>query len=180
MLHSGLLAEPYGLENGMDHGLQRGRAIEWGHDASMDNQELLCPQHCFMEWFCNRSPGAKKHESAMFLLLGFRFRSLAWYARFPLPCYKKVLRKSILCLFGPLRPFKIMFWNWNLRDNYLIEQSCSGVIILTVFGTYNYDVFRTVKELLRAARLSKVLSVRILWGWGELTRAVCWTAQELL
>ena len=35
-----------------------------------------------MEWFCNTSPGGKKHASAMFLLLGFLFGSLAWYARF--------------------------------------------------------------------------------------------------
>ena len=35
MLHSGLPAEPDGLENGVDHGLERGPALEWGHDASM-------------------------------------------------------------------------------------------------------------------------------------------------
>ena len=34
VLHSCLLAEPDGLENGVDHGLERGPAIEWGHDAS--------------------------------------------------------------------------------------------------------------------------------------------------
>ena len=34
VLHSGLPAEPDGLENGVDHGLERGPAIEWGHDAS--------------------------------------------------------------------------------------------------------------------------------------------------
>ena len=64
--------------------------------ASMDAQELLCPQHCFMEWFCNTSPGGKEHASAMFLLLGFLFGSLAWYARFPLPCYKSFLRKQAM------------------------------------------------------------------------------------
>ena len=37
-----------------------------------------------MELFCNASPGAKKHASAMFLLLCFLFGSLAWYTRFPL------------------------------------------------------------------------------------------------
>ena len=47
-----------------------------------------------------------------------------------------------------------------------------------VWGIYNYDVFRTMKELLRAARLSEILFVRILWGWrgwsGEFAlRAVC-------
>ena len=35
MLHSGLRAEPDGLENGVDHGLERGPAIEWGHDESI-------------------------------------------------------------------------------------------------------------------------------------------------
>ena len=35
VLHSGLPAEPDGLENGVDHGLERGPAIEWGHDASI-------------------------------------------------------------------------------------------------------------------------------------------------
>ena len=108
VLHSGLLAEPDGLENGADHGLERGPAIEWGHEASMEAQELLSPQHCFMEWFCNASLRAKKNASAMFLLLRFLFGSLAWYARFPLPCYKSVLRKSLSCLFGPLRHLEIM------------------------------------------------------------------------
>ena len=47
-----------------------------------------------------------------------------------------------------------------------------------VLDIYNYDVFRTMKELLRAARLSKILFVRILWEWGDWTgelalRAVC-------
>ena len=35
MLHSGLPAEPDGLESGVDHGLERGPAIEWGHDESI-------------------------------------------------------------------------------------------------------------------------------------------------
>ena len=35
MLHSGLLAEPYGLENGVDHELERGPAIEWGQDEGI-------------------------------------------------------------------------------------------------------------------------------------------------
>ena len=34
VLHSCLLAMPNGLKIGMDHGLERGPAIEWGHDAS--------------------------------------------------------------------------------------------------------------------------------------------------
>ena len=34
MLHSCLVAVPEGLEIGVDHGLERGLAIEWGHDAS--------------------------------------------------------------------------------------------------------------------------------------------------
>ena len=34
MLQSCLLAMPHGLKIGMDHGLERGPAIEWGHDAS--------------------------------------------------------------------------------------------------------------------------------------------------
>ena len=33
MLHSCLVAVPDGLESGVDHGLDRGPAIEWGHDA---------------------------------------------------------------------------------------------------------------------------------------------------
>ena len=32
------MAVPDGLESGVDHGLERGPAIEWGHDAS-------APQH---------------------------------------------------------------------------------------------------------------------------------------
>ena len=32
VLHSVLPAKPDGLENGVDHGLERGPAIEWGHD----------------------------------------------------------------------------------------------------------------------------------------------------
>ena len=103
------MAVPDGLEIGVGHGLERGPAIEWGHEAPMEAQELLCPQHCFMEWCCNASLRAKKNASAMFLLLRFLLGSLAWYARFPLPCYKSVLHKSILRLFGPLRPFKITF-----------------------------------------------------------------------
>ena len=35
VLHSRLLAVPDGLENRVDHGLERGPAIEWGHDASI-------------------------------------------------------------------------------------------------------------------------------------------------
>ena len=35
VLHSGRPAEPDGLENGVDHGLERGPAIEWGHDESI-------------------------------------------------------------------------------------------------------------------------------------------------
>ena len=38
VLHSGLPAEPDGLENGVDHGLERGPAIEWGHDASIQGR----------------------------------------------------------------------------------------------------------------------------------------------
>ena len=34
VLHSCLLAMPDGVEVGMDHGLERGPAIEWGHDVS--------------------------------------------------------------------------------------------------------------------------------------------------
>ena len=34
VLHSRLGAVPDGLEIGVDHGLERGPAIEWGHDAS--------------------------------------------------------------------------------------------------------------------------------------------------
>ena len=35
VLHSGLLAEPDDLENGADHGLERGPAIEWGHASGI-------------------------------------------------------------------------------------------------------------------------------------------------
>ena len=41
VLHSGLLAEPYGLENGVDHGLERGPAIEWGHDESIHGRPRI-------------------------------------------------------------------------------------------------------------------------------------------
>ena len=140
--------------------------------ASMDAQKLLCPQHCFMQWFCNASPGAKKHASAMFLLLCFLFGSVAWYTRFPLPCYKSVLRKSTSCLLGPLRPFRIMLQSWSSRSNYLIEKNCSGVVTHPVWGINNYDVLRTMKELLRAARLSKMLFVRILRGWRGWTESL--------
>ena len=34
VLHLCLHAVPAGLENGVDHGLERGPAIEWGHEAS--------------------------------------------------------------------------------------------------------------------------------------------------
>ena len=33
-MHSCLGALPDGLEIGVDHGLERGPAIEWGHEAS--------------------------------------------------------------------------------------------------------------------------------------------------
>ena len=33
VLHSCLFAVPDGLEIGADHGLKRGPALEWGHDA---------------------------------------------------------------------------------------------------------------------------------------------------
>ena len=109
MLHSGLPAEPDGLENEGDHGLERGPAIEWGHDESIHGRpRITVSAALFKEWLSSASPGAKKHASAMFLLLCFLFWSLAWYTRFPLPCYKSVLRKSTLSLLGPLRPFKIM------------------------------------------------------------------------
>ena len=39
VLHSGLLAEPHGLEHGEDHGLKRGPAIEWGHDESFRGRQ---------------------------------------------------------------------------------------------------------------------------------------------
>ena len=60
VLHSGLPAEPDGIENDW--------TMDWNVDqplngdmkeASMDTQELPCPRHCFMEWSCNTSPGAK-------------------------------------------------------------------------------------------------------------------------
>ena len=35
VLHSSLPAEPDGHENGVDHGLERGPAIAWGHDESI-------------------------------------------------------------------------------------------------------------------------------------------------
>ena len=35
VLHSCLLAVPDGLEVGVDHGLERGPALEWGHGASI-------------------------------------------------------------------------------------------------------------------------------------------------
>ena len=35
VLHSCLLAVPDGLEIGVAHGLERGPALEWGHDASI-------------------------------------------------------------------------------------------------------------------------------------------------
>ena len=35
VLHSCPLAVPDGLEIGVDHGLERGPALEWGHDASI-------------------------------------------------------------------------------------------------------------------------------------------------
>ena len=46
VLHSRLLAEPDDLENGVDHGLERGPAIEWGHDASLPwTPNLVFPMH---------------------------------------------------------------------------------------------------------------------------------------
>ena len=35
VLHSCPLAVPDGLEIGVDHGLEPGAALEWGHDASI-------------------------------------------------------------------------------------------------------------------------------------------------
>ena len=35
VLHSCSLAVPDGLEIGVDHGLERGPAIEWGHDEGI-------------------------------------------------------------------------------------------------------------------------------------------------
>ena len=35
VLHSCLLAVPDGLETEVDHGLERGPALEWGHGASI-------------------------------------------------------------------------------------------------------------------------------------------------
>ena len=35
VLHSGLPAKPDGLENGVDHGLDRGPAIEWGQEEGI-------------------------------------------------------------------------------------------------------------------------------------------------
>ena len=131
----------------------------------MDAQELLCPQHCFMEWFCNASLVAKRRASAMFLLLRFLFGSLAWYARFPLPCYKSVLRKSILYLFAPLRPFKIMFWNWNPRSNYLIEKNYSGVIIHPS-GVYTIMMYSGPFRNYSAKRVSQKITLVGFYG-GE-------------
>ena len=89
VLHSGLLAEPDGLENGVDHGLERGPAIEWGHEASMEAQELLCPQHCFMEWFCNASLRAKKKRISNVPLVAFP----VWKPRVVCPIPSTLLRK---------------------------------------------------------------------------------------
>ena len=47
----------------------------------------------------------------------------------------------------------------------MIEKNCSGGIMHAVWGIYNYDVFRTMKELPHVMRLSKIPFVRILWGW---------------
>ena len=52
LLHSCLLAVPDGLEIGVDHGLERGPAIEWGHDASTHGCPgiiILCPRRWFMK-----------------------------------------------------------------------------------------------------------------------------------
>ena len=38
VLYSGLPAEPDGLENGVDHGLERGPAIEWGRDEGIQRR----------------------------------------------------------------------------------------------------------------------------------------------
>ena len=35
VLPSGLLADPYGLGNRVDHELERGPATEWGHDEGI-------------------------------------------------------------------------------------------------------------------------------------------------
>ena len=44
MLHSCPLAEPDGLEKGVDHGLERGSAIEWGHDESIHGRPGMIVQ----------------------------------------------------------------------------------------------------------------------------------------
>ena len=95
VLHSGLPADPDGLENGLDHGLERGPAIEWGHDKGIHGHPgNIVSAALFYGMFCNTSPGAKKHALVMFLLLRFLFGSLAWYTRFPLPCYESFLQKQ--------------------------------------------------------------------------------------
>ena len=41
VLHSCLVAVPDGLESGVDHGLERGPALEWGHDASIHEHAVI-------------------------------------------------------------------------------------------------------------------------------------------
>ena len=48
----------------------------------------------------------------------------------------------------------------------MIEKTYSGVIMHAVLGIYIYDVFRTMKKLLRVTRVSEIPFVRILWGRG--------------
>ena len=41
VLHACLLAEPDGPENGVDHGLEHGPTIKWGHDESIHGRSEI-------------------------------------------------------------------------------------------------------------------------------------------
>ena len=49
VLHSGLLAEPDGLEKGVDHGLERGPAIERGDESIHRRPGITVPTAWFYE-----------------------------------------------------------------------------------------------------------------------------------
>ena len=99
VLHSCVLAVPDGLEIGVVLGLESGPAIEWGHDVSTHGRPRITVS---MAMFLKRisTNRTEKHAITMFLLLRFMIGRLAWYGRFPLPCYQNVLHDSAFLAYG--------------------------------------------------------------------------------
>ena len=91
-----------GLEIGGDHGLERGPAIERGHDASIHGRPgITVSAALFYGMFLSDKSWSQESCINNVPLVVFSVWKPHVVYPIPLPCYKSVLRKSILCLLAP-------------------------------------------------------------------------------